>query len=43
MRMRGNALREWAELAPTVGAERWRSVIGEARTFVESITPPDAP
>jgi hypothetical protein len=43
MRMRGNALREWAQLAPTAGVEGWHSVIDEARTFVESITPLDAP
>ncbi len=39
MRMRGNDLREWIELSPALGAERWRSVIDEARAFVESITP----
>jgi hypothetical protein len=41
MRMRGNALREWAELAPTSGADGWRAAIDEARSFVRSITPPD--
>lgn len=43
MRMRGSALREWAELVPTTGAECWRSVIDEARSFVQSITPLDSP
>jgi hypothetical protein len=39
MRMRGNELREWAELDPVLGGQGWRTVVDEARAFVDSITP----
>jgi hypothetical protein len=39
MRMRGREMREWVTVRPEAGAERWRSLMDEARAFVDSITP----
>jgi hypothetical protein len=43
MRMRGHEMREWVTVPPMAGADRWRSLIDEARVFVDSITPPRTP
>ena len=39
MRMRGNPLREWADLDVRRGTAGWGDIIREARSFVASITP----
>lgn len=37
--MRGRPLREWAEVPIEAGAARWAQFVGEARVFVDAITP----
>ncbi|WP_243223978.1 MmcQ/YjbR family DNA-binding protein [Microbacterium proteolyticum] len=39
MIMRGRPLRKWAEVPLDAGADRWQSLIDEARAFVDEITP----
>lgn len=39
MVMRGRPLREWVTVGPGAGAARWAALVGEARAFVDRITP----
>ena len=39
MVMRGRPMREWASVPQSVGVARWRTLVDEAHSYVELITP----